>query len=217
MPWSGITGKPESFTPSTHSHTISDISDITTATVASADQLTTSRTISLTGAVTGSVSFDGSENVTLDTSVNHTHYYAGSQTIGGIANEAAKLSTSSAGNSVTPVYFYQGVPVGMSYQLNATVPADAVFTDTHHVSSTVINSADDSTSNATRTLSNGNVFLNHVENGVVRSSHAITGTGSVTVTYNGSGDIIINGAGQEYTALPNPYALSINGYTYDGS
>ena len=74
MPWSGITGKPESFTPSTHSHTISDISDITTATVASADQLTTSRTISLTGAVTGSVSFDGSENVTLDTSVNHTHY-----------------------------------------------------------------------------------------------------------------------------------------------
>ena len=195
MPWSGITGKPESFTPSTHSHTISDISDITTATVASADQLTTSRTISLTGAVTGSVSFDGSENVTLDTSVNHTHYYAGSQTIGGIANEAAKLSTSSAGNSVTPVYFYQGVPVGMSYQLNATVPADAVFTDTHHVSSTVINSADDSTSNATRTLSNGNVFLNHVENGVVRSSHAITGTGSVTVTYNGSGDIIINGTG----------------------
>ena len=39
----------------------------------SAAKLTTARTIELTGAVTGSVSFDGSGNVSLSTSVNHNH------------------------------------------------------------------------------------------------------------------------------------------------
>ena len=39
----------------------------------SAAKLTTGRTIELTGAVTGSVSFDGSGNVSMSTSVNHGH------------------------------------------------------------------------------------------------------------------------------------------------
>ena len=167
--------------------------------------------------MTGSVDFDGSENVTLNTEVNHTHQYAGSQTIGGPANSAVRLETSSAGSSVVPVYFYEGRPVAMDYQLNKTVPADAVFTDTHHSSTTVINSAEDSTTNSNRAISNGNVFINHIENGEVRASHRIEGTGSVTVTYNAQGDLIINGTGAEYSALPNPFALTINGYTYDGS
>ena len=216
VPWTGITGKPESFTPSTHSHTISDISDIASAVVAEAGVLSTARTISLTGAVTGSVSFDGSENVTLNTSVNHTHQYAGSQTIGGAANEAVKLTTS-AGSASYPVYFYEGKPVALSHQLNADVPADAVFTDTHYTSTTVVNSAEDSTTNSSRSITNGNVFLNHVENGTVRSSHRIIGTGVVTVTYNSEGDIVINGIGIDPEYMPTLYALSINGYTYDGS
>ena len=46
-------------------------------TAGKATRLATARTITLSGAVTGSVSFDGSANVTLTTSVNHTHsqYY----------------------------------------------------------------------------------------------------------------------------------------------
>ena len=36
VPWSGITGKPSSFTPSSHSHTIANITDIADADVASA-------------------------------------------------------------------------------------------------------------------------------------------------------------------------------------
>jgi hypothetical protein len=39
----------------------------------SAAKLTTARTIQLTGAVTGSVTFDGSGNVSLSTTVNHNH------------------------------------------------------------------------------------------------------------------------------------------------
>lgn len=46
-------------------------------TAGKATKLATARTITLSGAVTGSVSFDGSANVTFTTSVNHTHsqYY----------------------------------------------------------------------------------------------------------------------------------------------
>ena len=46
-------------------------------TAGKATKLATARTITLSGAVTGSVSFDGSANVTLTTSVNHIHsrYY----------------------------------------------------------------------------------------------------------------------------------------------
>lgn len=49
----------------------------TNITAGKATKLATARTITLSGAVTGSVSFDGSTNVTLTTSVNHTHsqYY----------------------------------------------------------------------------------------------------------------------------------------------
>ena len=116
-----------------------------------------------------------------------------------------------------PVYFYEGRPVALAYQLNASVPADAVFTDTHYSSTTVINSSEDSTRDSTRAISNGNVFINHVENGEVKASHRIEGTGSVTVTFNAQGDLIINGTGSDQSSLPNPYALTINGTTYDGS
>ena len=42
---------------------------------ASASQWKTARTITLTGSVTGSVSIDGSSNVTLSTTTNHTHTF----------------------------------------------------------------------------------------------------------------------------------------------
>lgn len=48
---------------------------LTTDNVASASKWATARTITLTGSVTGSVSIDGSGNVTLTTTTNHTHSY----------------------------------------------------------------------------------------------------------------------------------------------
>ena len=83
----------------------------TTATTAS--KLAVSRTISLTGAITGSGEFDGSENLTISTSVNHTHSYAGSAEAGGAATSANKLNTN-AGGTTTPVYFTGGVPTNCS-------------------------------------------------------------------------------------------------------
>ena len=46
----------------------------------------------------------------------------------GNASSATKLTTS-AGSATVPVYFSDGVPTECTYELNKTVPADAVFTD----------------------------------------------------------------------------------------
>ena len=52
-------------------------------------------------------------------------------TLYGSAYEAHQLErTTSVGSETQPVYFKQGVPTACSYQLNKTVPSNAVFTDT---------------------------------------------------------------------------------------
>lgn len=56
-------------------------------------------------------------------------------TLYGSAYEAHQLeSTTSVGSATQPVYFKQGVPTACSYQLNKTVPSNAVFTDTTYSS-----------------------------------------------------------------------------------
>lgn len=73
VPWSGVTGKPSTFAPSAHDHSADNITSGTLATVrggtgrtdGKAAALATARTISLTGDVTGSASFDGSKNVSI--------------------------------------------------------------------------------------------------------------------------------------------------------
>ena len=63
--------------------------------------------------------------------------------------------------------------------------------DTHYESKNVVGSST-ATSNTTTALSNGNVYLNSVENGVVTSSHKISGSGNTTVKTDASGNIEIN-------------------------
>lgn len=58
-----------------------------------AHKLQTARKITISGSVTGNVTFDGSKDVTITVSTNHTHNYAGSSSAGGNANAAVKLAT----------------------------------------------------------------------------------------------------------------------------
>ena len=153
----------------------------------------------------------------------HTHKYAGSATAGGSANSAVKLDTATAGSATQPVYFADGKPVATTYMLNKTVPADAVFTDTntHYASKNVVGPST-ATANTTTALTNGNVYLNSVENGAVTSAHKISGSGATTVTTDTSGNIIVSSTNTTYSSLKNPYALtvSLNGTSqgaYDGS
>ena len=73
--------------------TLTKVGDLayTSSNVASSSKWATPRTITLTGSVTGSVSIDGSQNVSLATTTNHTHNYAGSSSAGGSANSALTL------------------------------------------------------------------------------------------------------------------------------
>ena len=69
------------------------------------------------------------DSIVSKSDVSHTHSYAGSSSAGGAADSANKLNTD-AGSGTQPVYFENGVPVATTYELNKTVPVDAVFTDT---------------------------------------------------------------------------------------
>ncbi|MDO4333814.1 MAG: hypothetical protein Q4C58_14180 [Eubacteriales bacterium] len=91
-------------------------------------------------------------------------------------------------------------------------------TDTHYISKNVVGAAT-ATSNTTSALTNGNVYLNSVENGAVTSSHKISGSGATKVTSDASGNILITSTDTNttYTSLKNPYAIDINGVSYDGS
>lgn len=75
----------------------------TDSNVASASKWANARTITLTGSVTGSVSIDGSQNVSLATTTNHTHNYL-SLSGGTITSEEmaplALKSTSSSGHII---------------------------------------------------------------------------------------------------------------------
>ena len=59
---------------------------------ATATKLATARNIAISGAVTGNTNFDGSGNITISTSVNHSHNYAGSSSAGGAANSAKMIT-----------------------------------------------------------------------------------------------------------------------------
>lgn len=73
VPWSGVTGKPSTFAPSAHDHSADSITSGTLARRPWRNRAYRrqgrgpghSRTISLTGDVTGSASFDGSKNVSI--------------------------------------------------------------------------------------------------------------------------------------------------------
>lgn len=124
-------------------------------------------------------------------SSGHTHKYAGSSSVGGAATSANKLNTD-AGSATQPVYFANGIPVATTYTLGKSVPSNAVFTDTntHYTSKNVVG-ATNATSNTSAALSNGSVYINSVENGVVTSSHKISGAGATTVTTDTNGNIVI--------------------------
>ena len=140
---------------------------------------------------------------------NHTHNYAGSSSAGGAATSANKLNTN-AGSTTQPVYFSNGIPVKTTYTLGKSVPSDAVFTDTHYTSKNVVGSST-ATSNTTSALTNGNVYLNSVENDVVTSTHKISGSGATTVTSDASGNIIVSSTNTTYSGAGSSLGLVKSG------
>lgn len=87
--------------------------------VASASKWANARTITLTGSVTGSVSIDGSDNVSLDTTTNHTHPFASitskPTTLSGYgitdASRFFRYTIPASGNKGVRITFTSGEPV----------------------------------------------------------------------------------------------------------
>ena len=64
-------------------------------------------------------------------------------------------------------------------------------TDTHYESKNIVGASSSAVKNAS--ASGGSVYLNHIENGLVTSTHKITGSGSVAVAADTNGNITITG------------------------
>ena len=91
-----------------------------------------------------------------------------------------------------------------------------IDTDTHYASGTVVTNDATKTGNYGSALTNGNVFLNHVENGVVKNSHKITGSGATTVTSDKNGNITISSADNNAMTLPVNYASNVRNICHRG-
>ena len=74
--------------------------------------------------------------------------------------------------------------------VNLGIPSED--TDTHYTCQNVVSNANTGISNSTTALSNGEVYLNTVENNTVTSSHKIIGEGNIKVTTDTNGNIIIS-------------------------
>lgn len=127
-----------------------------------------------------------------------------------------------AGSATQPIFINEdGTIAATTYQLNATVPEGAVFTDTHYTAKMV------ATSNSINTEITGtevtNPYLNIIEDGAVRSSTRIVGEGATSVKTNANGEVVIKST--EVTvpkALKNPYSMKVrvnasDFFSYDGS
>ena len=181
--WNNVTGKPSEFTPASHTHEYLPLSG---------------------GTVSGDVTFKDSKVVQLNTLKVPTA--AGGSTYGaGTSGQVLKTNGTTVywGNDNNTVYTHpttsgnKHIPSGGSSGqiLRWSADGTAVWgsdSDTHYESKTVVNNSTASTANTTTALANGMVYLNHVENGSVKTSHSISGGGATTVTTNEKGDIVIS-------------------------
>lgn len=115
-------------------------------------------------------------------------------------NYSLPLATSSVRGGVKIGYTANGknYPVQLSNeQMYVNVPWTDTNTDTHYTTGLKVGTSETATSNAAAT--NGNVYLNVLDNTTVRDSHLIKGTGATTVTSDANGVITIKSTNTTYS------------------
>lgn len=126
----------------------------------------------------------------------NTTYGAATTTSAGLMSASDKVKLNAITDSADAVSFAQsltsGTQVGtITINGTATKLYAPTNTDTHYTTGLIVGAS--STANANAAATNGNVYMNVMDNTTVRNSHKITGSGSVTVTSDASGNITING------------------------
>ena len=102
----------------------------------------------------------------------------------------------------------------MNQSGNTTIALTDTDKDTHYTAKLVTGKSKTNTNN-NGSLTNGNVFLNLIENNTVRSSHKIVGSGATAVTTDTYGNIVINTPQSNISALNivsgNEIRFNLNG------
>lgn len=166
-----------------------------------ADRWTTSRTITLNGIITGSVSINGSSNVTISTS----------------------FSTKSAGSSNSPVYLNNGQFQPITYDLNATVNSGSSGKLAYYSSSTIVDDYTSTIGSSTRlwylnsgTPTNSSANVGSYTSPVYLNNGVITECNIDDTYVNESGDTMTGALNMNYanyyTATDANYMNSNYGY-----
>lgn len=159
--------------------------------------------LSVSGKVVTYTKGDGSTG-TITTQDTNTTYSAATTSTAGLMSASDKSKLDGITASADAISFSRSLTSGTkvgTITINGTgtdlyAPTN---TDTHYTSKNVVGSST-ATSNTTSALTNGNVYLNSVENGVVTSAHKISGSGATTVTTDTSGNIVVSSNNTTYSA-----------------
>ena len=110
------------------------------------------------------------------------------------ANSATKATQDSAGQQINTTYIKglsaSGKTITYTKGDGTTGTITTQDTDTHYTAKNIVGTSNTATANATS--STGSTYLNLLENGAVRSTHKITGSGATTVSSDASGNIVIS-------------------------
>lgn len=147
--------------------------------------------------------FDGTSWIAAGTT--YTLPISNSNTLGGVMvdNNAAGLAIDSSGHlshkdtssqsSITASSrtYVDSVTLDTYGHVTGLTTSTETVTDTHYASDVVVAGTATGKTNTTSALTNGNVYLNAVENNAITSSHKISGSGATSVTADSSGNIIV--------------------------
>lgn len=126
--------------------------------------------------VEGSNGLTGSGTVTTSGTITLSH-----------ADTSSQASSSNSGRT-----YIQSVTLDSYGHVTGLSTATETVTDTHYTANLITGASATAKANAAAT--NGNVYLNLVENNTVRNAHKITGSGTTTVTSDADGNITISSA-----------------------
>lgn len=180
------------YNPATNKLTVGSITGSSascTGNAATATKLAASKTISLSGDVKGSTSFDGSANITIASTLAAN--YAGSSSKGGAATSANKLNTN-AGSTTLPVYFADGIPkainktdVGISITGNAATASKLASARTISISGVTTGST---TFDGSKNITINTSFNRHTIDSFNKNNYPFKRIASVVVGTNNYSD-----------------------------
>lgn len=201
VPWAGVTGKPSSFTPSAHNQASNTITAMTEyAKPTSTSAISTGDTLNsaigkLERALDGK-QVAGSYMPASTSVVNHLNSMNGDVNISGGTNITVTVDSTNKKLTINNNYSYShpsthpaSMIIGLAKVATSGSYNDLTDKPSHYQAKNVVCATSGGTANASATT--GNVRLNLIENGTVRSTHKIIGSGSATVTSDKDGNITI--------------------------